>query len=428
VGEIFKRPLPAVSLPFTGERLTSEFGGQTEMEHLHRYLLARHLCCGRRVLDIASGEGYGAALLAQVASSVIGVELAADVVAHAAANYRRDNLSFRVGDAGGIPLEDAAVDVVVSFETIEHFAGHDRFLSEIRRVLRSDGLLVISTPDRDNYSPADRPANPFHVLELTRPEFAALLRRYFGHLAMWWQRPMIGSAMLPGPETAVAPAALCFERRGDRHFEASGGYPRPLYVLALCSDAPLPELPPSIYIDTTFVHTRDDQLRTLQAVEQEASALREELLGRDVSLAAERAELGRLRQELSALREELLGRDASLAAERAELGRLRQELSALREELLGRDVSLAAERAELERLRQELSALREELLGRDASLAAERAELERVRQELSALHTSASLLEQDLAAMRHSTSWRITGPVRAAANLLRGRRDADGVR
>ena len=82
----------------------------------------------------------------------------------------------------------------------------------------------------------------------------------------------------------------------------------------------------------------------------------------------------------------------------------------------------------LQAAEQQTLALREELLGRDASLTAERTELERLRQEQSALHASVSRLEQDLAAMRHSTSWRITGPMRAAANLLRGRRDADGVR
>ena len=69
------------------------------MEHLHRYMLARHLCRGRDVLDIASGEGYGAALLGQVASTVIGVEVAEDAVAHAIANYARANLRFRRGDA-----------------------------------------------------------------------------------------------------------------------------------------------------------------------------------------------------------------------------------------------------------------------------------------------------------------------------------------
>src|SRR5213079_65208 len=78
MGEIFSRPAPAVPLPFTGERLTSELTGQTEIEHLHRYLLAREFCRGKRVLDVASGEGYGAALLAQVAAAVTGVDIAQD--------------------------------------------------------------------------------------------------------------------------------------------------------------------------------------------------------------------------------------------------------------------------------------------------------------------------------------------------------------
>jgi SAM-dependent methyltransferase len=173
MGEIFERPLPVVGLAFTGERLTSEFGGQTEIEHLHRYMLARHLCHGRRVLDIASGEGYGAAMLAQVATSVVGIEIAAEVVAHAAGNYQRKNLSFLTSDARAIPLENSSIDVVISFETIEHFTDHDRFLAEIRRVLGPGGLLVISTPDRDNYSPTDRPANPYHALELTCPEYVS---------------------------------------------------------------------------------------------------------------------------------------------------------------------------------------------------------------------------------------------------------------
>lgn len=346
MGEIFERPVPTVSLPFTGERLTSEFGGQTEIEHLHRYMLARHLCRDRHVLDIAAGEGYGSAMLAQVAASVIGVEVAPDVVAHASANYRRNNLEFRVGDARVIPVDDGSVDVVVSFETIEHFTAHGRFLAEIRRVLRPGGLLVVSTPDRDNYSPADQPANPYHALELTRPEFTALLQDRFAHVGMWWQRPMIGSAMMPGPETSVVPGSLCFERRGARHFEASGGYPRPLYLVALCSDAPLPALPPSVYIDTTFVHTPDAAIRAKEAAEREAASLRE---------------------------------------------------------------TRHAEVAEAERLRQECAALR-----------VEAAEAERLRQESAALRAASSRLEAEVAAMRSSRSWRLTGPVRAAANLLRG--------
>ncbi len=268
LGEIFARPRPVVGLPFTGERLTSELGGQTEIEHLHRYLLARHLARGRDVLDIASGEGYGAALLAQTAASVVGVEVAEEAVAHAARHYAGTGLRFLQGDARRIPLEDGAVDLAVSFETIEHFEGQAAFLAELRRVLRPGGLALISTPDRDNYSPAEAPANPYHALELTQAEFAALLGRHFAHVAMWWQRPLIGSALMPGPEATPTAETLCFERRGDTHFEGSLGYARPRYLVALCSDAPLPALPASIYVHTGQLDAAEQHLRGVIRAEQ----------------------------------------------------------------------------------------------------------------------------------------------------------------
>src|ERR1700689_568049 len=163
MGEIIDWPKPPSPMAFTGERLTSDFGGQTQIEHLHRYLLAREWCRGKDVLDVASGEGYGTALLAQVARSVVGVEISPEAVAHASGAYRADNLRFVAGDARVLPCPDATFDVVTSFETIEHFAEQDCFLDEIRRVLRPGGQLIISTPDRDNYSPAESSANPYHV-------------------------------------------------------------------------------------------------------------------------------------------------------------------------------------------------------------------------------------------------------------------------
>src|SRR5512135_1818798 len=91
MGEIFAAESPPVPLEFTGERMTSAARGQIEYEHLHRYCFARLLCRGKDVVDVASGEGYGTALLAQVARSVVGIDFAADAVRHAAGAYRRPN-------------------------------------------------------------------------------------------------------------------------------------------------------------------------------------------------------------------------------------------------------------------------------------------------------------------------------------------------
>ena len=286
MGEIIKRPRPSTPLPFTGERLTTAYGGQTEIEHLHRYLLAREWCRDKDVLDVASGEGYGTALLAQVARSAVGLEIAPEAVDHAREAYKTNNLSFVVGDARSLPSADATFDVVTSFETIEHLAEQRLFLNEIRRVLRPGGLLIISTPDRDNYSPSESAANPFHVRELAREEFDALLRSYFAEVSVLLQRPIFGSVLFPNGGSKAAP--LCFERRGDEHFEGSLNLPRPQYVVAFASANPIPPLPPGVYIDTGRLgmlrpSDADAQLqlvrRVLADAHHELTGAREEVKG-----------------------------------------------------------------------------------------------------------------------------------------------------
>jgi ubiquinone/menaquinone biosynthesis C-methylase UbiE len=170
-------PLPKTDLEFNVERVTTPTQGEIRNEHLHRYFFALQFCAGKRVLDIASGEGYGSALLATVASEVIGVDVAEEAVRHAAENYSTHNLSFLHGDARRIPVDDASIEIVVSFETLEHLSEHEEFLREIKRVLRPGGLLVLSTPDRDFF--ASWPPNPFHLKELTEAGFRDLIGEHF---------------------------------------------------------------------------------------------------------------------------------------------------------------------------------------------------------------------------------------------------------
>ena len=283
----FPREAARTPEAFTGERLTSAIDGQVQIEHYHRYLFARSFCQGLDVLDVASGEGYGSAQLAQVARSVIGVEYSADTVQSAVANFPRPNLRFTQGDARALPLGDACVDVVVSFETLEHFGEHDAFLAEVRRVLRPGGTFIVSTPDRETYSPAGQPSNPYHVRELGRGEFDTLIRRYFAHVGLLSQRPLIGSALLGDVGSSEPP--LVFERRGDR-FEACAGMPRAPYLIAVASDKPVPVPPHSLFIERGDLDTDRIALATMRA---KAEALAAELAQRsqDLTSAAEQARL-----------------------------------------------------------------------------------------------------------------------------------------
>jgi SAM-dependent methyltransferase len=406
MGEIIPRPTPPIPMPFTGERLTSEYGGQTEIEHLHRYLLAREWCRDKDVLDVASGEGYGTAMLAQVAKSAIGVEIAADAVAHAKSSYQRANLTYLQGDARSIPVADASCDVVVSFETIEHFAEQQQFLNEVRRVLRPGGLFIVSTPDRDNYSPPDSPVNAYHVKEMTGAEFQALLLASFAQVSVLLQRPIFGSVLLP--TTADTTVPLCFERRGSSHFEASAGLSRPQYLVAFASDGPAAVLPSSVYIES-------GRLGMLNP-EESAARLRAALADPEGPV--------RLRQEIGSLQQHI----ATLVQPEAH-AKLRQETDTLE----ARAATLAAE---LEACQTELAATRGEAKGlraanemAETACAALRAELLSIRptgahiQKAAAQPGDASYdrvrqLEADLVNLRLSHSWRVTAPLRQVSRLL----------
>lgn len=186
-------------LEWTGERLVTDVEGVIGVaEHLHRYALATRFVAGKHVLDIASGEGYGSNLLSKVAARVTGVDISADAVHHAKKKYASlaVNLNFKQGNAAQIPLEDDSVDVVTSFETLEHTTEHEAFFKEIRRVLKPNGLLIISTPDTVTYKQRE-PINPYHVKELDTQQFMKLVNAHFAHSTFLQQRCVVGSFLSP---------------------------------------------------------------------------------------------------------------------------------------------------------------------------------------------------------------------------------------
>lgn len=171
----------------TGERMAPESATpSTFWEHIYRYRFSTRFARGKLVLDLACGSGYGsAALLAAGAKSVIGIDNSIEACEHAKASY---GISAICASAEALPLPRHTVDVIVSFETIEHVASPLRFLNECRRLLKSKGVLVLSTPNREIYSENGK-HNPFHSIEFNLPELDELLRSRFSRVELFSQRP-----------------------------------------------------------------------------------------------------------------------------------------------------------------------------------------------------------------------------------------------
>src|SRR5438105_4325866 len=119
-----------LQLEWTGERLVPQMNGNITYEHLHRYAFATALAKDKDAVDIACGEGYGSALLSETARNVIGVDISPEVIHHAQSKYQKNNLQFRLGACWGIPVESGSIDLVVSFETLEHHDRHIEMLAE----------------------------------------------------------------------------------------------------------------------------------------------------------------------------------------------------------------------------------------------------------------------------------------------------------
>lgn len=164
-------------LPLTGERTVPGVPEENYWFRRHEvaYRELRAHCAGAVVLEAGCGEGYGAALLAEVADRVIAVDYDEPAAAHVRHSYPA--VRMLRGNLVALPLRPSSVDVVASFQVIEHLWDQAEFLAECHRVLRPGGTLLVTTPNRITFSPGqDVPLNPFHTRELAGTELADLLR------------------------------------------------------------------------------------------------------------------------------------------------------------------------------------------------------------------------------------------------------------
>lgn len=181
---------------WSGERLETDIVGRIAIEHLHRYALALNYVKNKIVLDIACGEGYGSFLISNKSKQVYGVDINEETIQFASQKYKNNNLTFLKGSTSKIPLEDNVVEVIISFETIEHHDEHDQMMLEMKRVLKPDGIVIMSSPDKLYYSDKRNYKNIFHVKELYKNEFKSLVEKYFNEAQILSQTHINGVSLI----------------------------------------------------------------------------------------------------------------------------------------------------------------------------------------------------------------------------------------
>lgn len=245
---------------WSGERLETFIYNINTIEHLHRYAIACSLSKGKSVLDIACGEGYGSNLLSKVADKVVGVDISEETIEKAQKKYTNINLSFKAGSAAAIPLPAASVDVVVSFETLEHHDQHEEMLNEIKRILRPNGVLIMSSPDKKYYTDLTGYKNPFHAKELYFNDFKSLISKHFKFCDFFLQKLFSGSLIV-------------HENQSKKLVGYSGDYSQlntvgdfaGVYNICIASDTELPPVEFSIFdgehISRTFSDNRAQAIK-----------------------------------------------------------------------------------------------------------------------------------------------------------------------
>lgn len=222
---------------FTGERFIPGIEDKKlETEHMQRYLGFRDLVQGKNVLDAACGEGYGSRILAEKAQSVIGLDISAGTVERANKSYASEcnNLKYVCGSIDNIEMvENNSIDVVISFETIEHVdeVVQNKFMKEIKRVLKPDGILIMSTPNKRIYSDLYNYHNEYHVKEFYQEEFLKFISNNFKNQKAFSQSFEV-ACMMDNMDGKCDTLKVYNSCRAD---EAK-------YLIVVASDAALPEI------------------------------------------------------------------------------------------------------------------------------------------------------------------------------------------
>jgi 2-polyprenyl-3-methyl-5-hydroxy-6-metoxy-1,4-benzoquinol methylase len=172
-------------LRLTGERTLPDVPEENYWyrRHLAVYEWIADRAAGRRIVDLACGEGYGSAVLGRKAASVVGVDANPEAFEHARLKYTSATVAF---ERDMIERWTGDVDCVVFLQTIEHVHDPDAVLDHLGELVGPGGVAFVSTPNVLTLAGPgeEKSGNPWHLKEYRADEFRALCSAHFGSVEL----------------------------------------------------------------------------------------------------------------------------------------------------------------------------------------------------------------------------------------------------
>ncbi|MEK3675532.1 class I SAM-dependent methyltransferase [Paenibacillus sp. FSL R10-2771] len=217
-------------MKYTGERFIPDNDGlEIEAEHVHRYKAITSGLKNLKVLDAGCGTGYGSLFMSQYAKEVIGIDISQETITWCEEHYSdQKNLKFLQASLENLPFSDSEFDCIVIFEVIEHVDAQiqNMFLKEAKRILKPDGILIMSTPNRSIYTDKSGYTNPYHIAEFYINDFKEYLNQEFLYTKLYNQSLHVISNI----------SDEAFNERRTRIFHNASLDNDGKYMIALCSN------------------------------------------------------------------------------------------------------------------------------------------------------------------------------------------------